>query len=482
MLKRLRIQLTLLYILAALSLVLMTGFGSYTLLKFYFQKEIDLALEYKMATQFRQYGLVPPPELRQAEQNWQANMASQSPSPTSPPPTAVPTRQVVSNHESEGEDGGEIEIEGSYSPTTQPGYHENENEDRYNGQLASIYVLPIDASGKVIQDANQTGLPFTQDKAASQAALVKGHDLRTITLENGTRVRLLTYRLVDPNGSSFILQLGRTLVDQDQVLSQFLFGLIILGSAGSIFLGLGSWWLSGRSLGPAQKAWEQQQAFVANASHELRTPLTLIRASAEVGLRSKSEAEQKELLQDILGECDYVNHLVDDLLMLSRLDARRLKLTHEPVVLRELFEETIQGAEKLAAGKGIQMVIGKAEGIISGDRTHLRQVLLILLDNAIRFTPSGGAIQLESNPKRKTHQIIVSDNGSGIAPEHLPHLFERFYQVNPSGETLVRGNGLGLSIAKGIIEAQGGSIHVQSRLEVGTRVILELPAWERPSR
>jgi signal transduction histidine kinase len=481
MLKRLRLQLTLLYILAALSLVLMTGFGSYTLLKFYFQKEIDLALEYKMATQFRQYGLVPPPELLQAEQNWQANMASQSPSPTSPPPTAVPTRQVVSNHESEGEDDGGHEIEGAYSPTTQPGYPEEDNEDKYNGQLASIYVLPIDASGKVIQDANQAGLPFTQDKAASQAALVKGHDLRTISLENGTRVRLLTYHLTGPNGS-FILQLGRTLVDQDQVLSQFLLGLIILGSAGSIFLGLGSWWLSGRSLGPAQKAWEQQQAFVANASHELRTPLTLIRASAEVGLRSRSEEEQKELLQDILGECDYVNHLVDDLLMLSRLDARRLKLAREPVSLHELFEETIQQAEKLATGKGINLRIGNAEGIISGDRTHLRQVLLILLDNAIRFTPAGGLIQLASNPKRKMYQIIVSDNGRGIAPEHLPHLFERFYQVNPSGEALIRGNGLGLSIAKGIIEAQGGNIHVQSWLGKGTRVILELPVWEKSSR
>jgi signal transduction histidine kinase len=270
--------------------------------------------------------------------------------------------------------------------------------------------------------------------------------------------------------------MGRTLIDQDRVLKQFLFGLFILGSISGVLLGVGSWYLSGRSIGPAQRAWDQQQAFVSNASHELRTPLTLIRASAEVGLRSQPTGEQGDLWQDILSESDYMNRLVDDLLLLSRLDTHRLKLVREQVSLPELLQEIAYQAEKLIGEKGIKIEIGKASGMIWADQTRMRQVLLILIDNALRFTPAGGSIRLETVARHKTHQIIVSDNGTGISPDHLAHLFERFYQINPTGEALTRSNGLGLSIAKGIIEAQGGEIHVESQVGVGTRVVLELPA------
>jgi signal transduction histidine kinase len=316
--------------------------------------------------------------------------------------------------------------------------------------------------------------PFSQDQEASRAAQVNGHDLRTLRQADGTRLRLLTYQLSTASGP-LILQMGRLLADQERVLQQFLVGLVLLGSAGVFILGLGSWWLSGRSISPAQKAWDQQQVFISNASHELRTPLTLMHASAEVGLRSQPNADQKEILQDILDETDYMSRLVDDLLLLSRLDSRRLKLEREQVTLPALLQEVASQAEKLGAGKSIHLLLGQTNGIVWGDRARLRQVLLILLDNAIRFTPAGGFIRLETIPHTKTCQIMVSDNGTGIAPQHLPHIFERFYQVAPSAETS-RSNGLGLSIAKGIIEAQGGRISIESQLGKGTRLTIEMPA------
>ncbi len=468
MLKRLRLQLAFLYILAAIGLVGLFGLGSYVLLQVYFQRETDLALQYKMALQFRQYGLTPPAELLRVEQNWQASNSRPASSPTPSKPTLSPVQPGP------GEESEDEEETNSQSNSPQSGSTSEEGEDQFDGELASIYTLPIDASGNVISSPNMALPPFSQDQEASRAAQVNGHDLRTLRQADGTRLRLLTYQLSTASGP-LILQMGRLLADQERVLQQFLVGLVLLGSAGIFILGLGSWWLSGRSISPAQKAWDQQQIFISNASHELRTPLTLMHASAEVGLRSQPNDEQKEILQDILGETDYMSRLVDDLLLLSRLDSRRLKLERKRVSLPDLLQEVASQAEKLGAGKSIHLQLGQTNGIVWGDRARLRQVLLILLDNAIRFTPAGGSIRLETVPHTKTCQIMVSDNGTGIAPQHLPHIFERFYQVAPSADSS-RSNGLGLSIAKGIIEAQGGRISIESQPGKGTRLTIEMPA------
>ncbi|MEW5873228.1 MAG: HAMP domain-containing sensor histidine kinase [Chloroflexota bacterium] len=476
MLRRLRIQLTILYTLAAIGLVALVSFSAYQLLGYYFQRETDLALNYKMSTLFKQYALELPPELKDAEQSWQATKSLQLPELPGLRSTATPARpsRTYPGVDDDGDGDGDEYGGGEHAQTTVPlSGLEGEIDERYDAQLSSIFVLSIDASGQVVAGPGFVQPPFSQDQEASQAALKNGSDLRTILLASGERVRLLTYRVDSPN--ELLLQIGRTLADQDRVLRQFLYGLLLLGAASSVLLGFGSWQLSGQTLGPAQRSWDQQQAFISNASHELRTPLTLIKASAEFGLRSQPGEEHQQLLQDILGECDYMDRLVDDLLLLSRLDTHRLKLGREPVSLSNLLGETAQQAQKLALQKDIHLEVVRAQGVVWGDPTRLRQVLLILLDNAMRFTPDGGSIRLEAAQKRKTCQIMVSDNGCGIAPEHLPHIFERFYQANPTGEAQARSNGLGLSIAKGLMQAQGGEISIQSQPGQGTRVTLELP-------
>jgi signal transduction histidine kinase len=300
-----------------------------------------------------------------------------------------------------------------------------------------------------------------------------GADLRTITMNSGARVRLLTY----PTGldSPAVLQVGRQLSDQDRVLNQYLTGLVILGFIASFLLALISWWLAGRSLSPAQKAWDQQQNFVSNASHELRTPLTLMRATAEIGLRAHPSREQEKILQDIVDETDYMNHLVDDLLLLSRLDAHRLQLAIDVIPVSELIAETVRQMEKLGLEKGITLTTAVLKGNILGDSARVRQVLLILIDNALRFTPENGIIHISTQPSGKFIEIVVADNGPGITPEHLAHLFERFYQVRTNAANDGRSNGLGLSIAKALIEAQNGTIRIESTPGKGTHVHLLLP-------
>lgn len=428
MFNHLRLRLTLLYLGAAVALLALLGAGMYWLVAEYFRSTTDAALEYKMAFEFQQLGAPMPQTLPAAAQR----LAQQA--------------------------------------RTTPGRIAESSE------LAAIYVLPLDRTGRVLFNPNTIVLPSPPDQAAVQSALQQGDDRRTIALADGTRVRLLTYRLTRADGPA-LLQIGRTLRGQDDVLQRLLLGLAAIACAGVVVLGWSSWWLAGRSLRPAQRAWERQQAFIANASHEIRAPLTLLRASAEVAQRSyKPDDPRRELLDDVLHEADHMTRLVEDLLLLSRLDARRLQFERAAVPLAPLFGELERQIGRIAATRGVALHVAQADGAIQGDGARLRQVLLIVLDNALRYTPAGGAVRLSAQQRGKTIELSVADTGAGIPPEHLPHLFERFYRADSSRTEEQRGSGLGLSIAKALIEAQGGQISIASQVNTGTTVTIRLPS------
>lgn len=450
MLRSLRWKLTFLYLVIAIGLVALVGIGTYVLIDRYFQQTTDLALRYKMASQFRTLGLDVPVELQTAETTWLQNNDRTNP--------ATPTaRSDEESHEEEQEEHGKAD-----------------SGQDYDAELAAIFVVSLDQAGKPIQTSNAVPPPVVNETAVVTSALQTGKDLRTVNIPGQGHLRVLTYRTGVTNPA--ILQTGRLLSDQDRALQQYIVFLALLGSAAAVLLAFVSWWLAGRSLGPAQKAWDQQQTFVSNASHELRTPLTLIRATADYGLRSRSPEEQTGLLQDILNECDYMDHLVDDLLLLSRLDARRLKLELDSVSMANLLAEIVHQVSKLADTGSISIVMGSHDGHVRADAARLRQVLLILVDNALRFTPPGGSIRLDARAEGKWMHIQVADTGKGIERHHLPHLFDRFYQVPTDGNETNRSNGLGLSIAKALIESQGGSIRIDSTPGKGTVVSLLLPA------
>ena len=170
-----------------------------------------------------------------------------------------------------------------------------------------------------------------------------------------------------------------------------------------------------------------------------------------------------------------MNRLVEDLLLLSRLDAHRLILAADLVPLADLLAETARQMEKLAAAKGVTLTLDTVQGALRGDRLRMRQVLLILLDNALRFSPSGGTIRLGAEIRGRDVIVSVADSGAGIPPDHLSHIFERFYQV-PGQPGEGRGNGLGLSIARALVEAQHGKIDISSQPGKGTLVQIFLPA------
>jgi signal transduction histidine kinase len=251
-------------------------------------------------------------------------------------------------------------------------------------------------------------------------------------------------------------------------------GLIVISLIVLLFVGLLSWWMAGRSLVPAQRSLEEQQAFIANASHELRTPLTLIRAGTELAARSISEGEPKQLLSDVMHDVDYMNKMVEDLLLLSRLDNKRLTIDRKPVSVNTLLNDIQNQSQMIAGGKIVHTNQLPQDRMVLADADRLRQVLLILLDNAIQHTPQAGTIQVGAEVLRKQIALTISDSGSGIPAEALPHIFERFYKVPSHTETQNRGAGLGLSLAKSLVELQHGHIHVESQPGVGTRFTIVL--------
>lgn len=516
----LRLRLTLLYTLAALALVVLVGVGAYAVVANYFRTITDLALQHKMAHEFHALAAPIPPELSPADRDWSIVrsdlplLGRPAPGATIDPETAVriAARAVGDDslervrlrskdgravYELRFTDGSNVLVEQASGRILAIERRRDEDHDgtrreagqpgatpaalapplSYDAELAAIFVLPLDRSGRVLFDPNSATPPLPPDSTALNAALASGHDLRTVTTADGQRVRLLTYRLTREDGPA-ALQLGRLLGDQERVLAQLTIGLLGLGALSMALIGAGSWWLAGRALRPARAAWERQQRFIASASHELRTPLTLIRASAEVALRNvpAADADQRELLGDVLAESDHMRQLVDDLLTLSRLDSQHLPIRLAPVELPDLLAEVQRQVARLGDERGVSVQLGTVSGTVRADPDRLRQVLIILLDNALRYTPAGGQITLAAIPRGQTVQLSVADTGCGIAPEHLPHIFERFYRVDAARGRESGNAGLGLAIARGLVEVMGGTIGADSVVGQGTTIWLRLPA------
>jgi signal transduction histidine kinase len=471
MLSRLRWQLTGLYVFSAAALITLIGGSAYGLLTYYFQSANDLALQYKVALAYSNAGLPVPGDLQSADQTWQTRHPVATPTPLS-----QPEQETKSEDESDDDDD---DHKSRPTPTLAPTANHEEDE-AYDSELSAVFLLPVDAQGQLLDNPNAYTPPLAPNSSAVIAALANGSDFRTAWLEDGSRVRLFSYRVgtgdyFKQSGNPAVIQVGRSLKDQDRILTQLLIGLAALGGVSVVSVGMGSWWLAGRSVKPAQQAWDRQQSFVANASHELRTPLTLLRASAEVAQRGLATSDARHgLLGDILQETDYMSHLVDDLLLLSRLDAGRLKLEHQSVALPELLAELARQMGHVTEVRNIRIETAPSVGIVVADPTRLRQVLLILLDNALRHTPDGGHIRLQAQPDGRYIRLTVSDSGSGIPAEHLPHVFERFYRGKEDRRQHDSGSGLGLAIARGLVEAMHGQIAIASQPTQGTQVSIRL--------
>jgi len=218
--------------------------------------------------------------------------------------------------------------------------------------------------------------------------------------------------------------------------------------------------------------------FTADASHELRAPISLIRTTAEVAIQRDRPAEEyREALSEILEESERTSQVVDSLMLLARADSGKEVLEYLPVDACTVAREAIEQGEKLARNHGLEFTTGALEGPIpiQADADALRRALLILIDNAVKYTPDGGAVKVDVAAQDGFAVASVSDTGIGIVREDLAHIFDRFWRADKARSREQGGAGLGLSIAKWIAEMHGGSIEVESEPGKGSVFHLRVP-------
>jgi heavy metal sensor kinase len=231
-------------------------------------------------------------------------------------------------------------------------------------------------------------------------------------------------------------------------------------------------------LGRIESAFLRVTEFTADASHELRAPISLIRTEAEIALRrSRSEAEYREALRHILLEAERTTSLVEELLSLARADCGREILNLVPLDMNALIAETGQEWQQLIEARTLQFKLNltRREIPVRADRVAMQRLIAILLDNAVKYTPSPGAVELHVGEQDQNAIIRVRDSGIGIAKEDQPKIFERFYRVDKARSREFGGAGIGLAIAQWIVQQHHGSITVQSSLGQGSTFFVRMP-------
>jgi heavy metal sensor kinase len=236
-------------------------------------------------------------------------------------------------------------------------------------------------------------------------------------------------------------------------------------------------------LGRLHQDFVRQQQFMADASHELRTPVSVIRTATEVTLEQpqRDGSEYREAMTIVSEQTRRLTRIVEEMLTLSRADAGQRELKPTSFYLDELVAEAARTAGVLAVRKGVVIHLDPTtETYFCGDEDLLRQMLLNLLDNAIKFTPGGGTIQLRLESDIHTHTLTVADSGNGIPIEAQPHIFERFYREDKARTRVEQeqggGAGLGLSIARWVAEAHGGTLRLAQSGRTGSTFVITLPA------
>jgi signal transduction histidine kinase len=278
-----------------------------------------------------------------------------------------------------------------------------------------------------------------------------------------------------------ILYVGMEVTENHQLLQRMKW---ILSLASVILLLLSvaiGYRFSSSAMVPILNAYHRQQDFVADASHEIRTPLSIIRASVEILEEEKEQLSpfHQNLVTGMKNEMQRMTLLMESLLTLARSDSGSLQINRKPFNFQLLCKTSATAFRSLAAGSQVEvdMSCSEADGewCYNGDEERLRQLLYILLDNAVKYNRPGGRVELEYTLTADTLDIRVKDTGIGIPAEELPYVFERFYRVDKARSRSTGGHGLGLSIAALVVDAHGGQIQASNRAGGGTTISVSLP-------
>jgi signal transduction histidine kinase len=384
---------------------------------------------------------------------------------------------------------------------TQPSTSDPRGLQGFAFGAGNTLLFIFDAQGQPVQLGDRainvpTGLPETTGLEGAKAS-PDGVDVRLATLQiaNGTGVaatsvpiRILTREVVaHQDGNTYYLQVLQDRSTEVETLNALLRVLLVGGLLVVVVsIGFGTIYAR-RALVPIRESLESQRValrrqreFAADASHELRTPLTVIRSSVEHLVRhpDRKIADEREAIDDIDAEVTSLAALVDDLLLLARSDSGAVALERMPVDLGDVAFEAASSLARTAEDRGVHVEVDPEPAMVEGDPVRLRQLVTILVDNAVRHSPRGCRVGVTVRAANRLATIDVTDQGNGVREEDMPHIFDRFWRAPgaPSG-----GTGLGLAIAQWIVTSHGGRIGVANRPEGGAVFRVELPCAMPPA-
>jgi signal transduction histidine kinase len=344
----------------------------------------------------------------------------------------------------------------------------------HSKHLAEYFYLKTDAYGKIIESSSDLPLVIEQLAPLVDETLHRPNSKGEVDFQDETYTYL---RVPLKQSPGFVISFVDLHQDRE-ILGKLLSSLTIGGLICLVLAYYGSRFMADRAMAPIKKSWQRQQDFVADASHELRTPLTVVQVNLELVKGNPEEivSSQSKWLDHSLLETKRMSKLVDDLLFLARADSQQQILEIKQFSLDIVLRDVLESFRPLAETGGISLESSLDSEIrYWGDAFRIKQLLVILLDNALKYTPSGGQVNLNLQNRDTFAEIAVSDNGEGIPAEHLAKIFERFYRVDKARSRQKEGTGLGLAIADWIIRSHHGQVKVFSSPGKGTTFVISLP-------
>ena len=354
------------------------------------------------------------------------------------------------------------------------GYDAKSSRDR-------LFFYVFDTDGRMLNFSRSSFMiePFILD-TISDWKVPEGEVMVFSRLEKGKDTKLMmTSRAIVVNGENMgTVYVGKEVTAMYNGLKKATYTLAFLAIIALIIATIVGHVMSGKAIVPLREAYEKQRQFAADASHELRTPLSVVMASAELLENDPSITSPflKQVIADVHDEVKKMTKLVSDLLVVARSDNQALKLKIVRKDLVAVAEQTLRLMQPLADKKKIVLQsTGPKTLPVRADEQKLKQLMLILVDNAVKYTPAGGSVTvLLSEPVEGWARFAVQDTGIGIAPEDQDRIFDRFYRVDKARSREMGGNGLGLAIAQDIVNLPGGKIRVQSEPGKGTMFTVDL--------